>query len=81
MKNIHEIYMKLAIDLAKNGIGKTSPNPLVGAVIVKPLQKVQQCMLILNLVVTTENNLLVQQKSSIQVFLMWLLAHLIQTLR
>ena len=38
MKNIHEIYMKLAIDLAKNGIGKTSPNPLVGAVIVKDNQ-------------------------------------------
>ncbi|WP_197023141.1 MULTISPECIES: bifunctional diaminohydroxyphosphoribosylaminopyrimidine deaminase/5-amino-6-(5-phosphoribosylamino)uracil reductase RibD [unclassified Thermosipho (in: thermotogales)] len=30
-----EEYMKLAIELAKKGIGKVSPNPLVGAVIVK----------------------------------------------
>lgn len=28
-------YMKRALKLAENGIGKTSPNPLVGAVIVK----------------------------------------------
>jgi diaminohydroxyphosphoribosylaminopyrimidine deaminase/5-amino-6-(5-phosphoribosylamino)uracil reductase len=28
-------YMKRALELAENGIGKTSPNPLVGAVIVK----------------------------------------------
>ena len=28
-------YMKYALELAKNGIGKTNPNPLVGAVIVK----------------------------------------------
>lgn len=28
-------YMKRALDLSLNGIGKTSPNPLVGAVIVK----------------------------------------------
>ncbi len=28
-------YMKYALDLAKNGIGKVNPNPLVGAVIVK----------------------------------------------
>lgn len=27
--------MKLAIELSKKGIGKVSPNPLVGAVIVK----------------------------------------------
>lgn len=30
-----EQYMKLAINLAKRGRGKTSPNPLVGAVVVK----------------------------------------------
>lgn len=30
-----ENYMKMAIALAKKGIGKVSPNPLVGAVIVK----------------------------------------------
>ncbi|MCT4614568.1 MAG: bifunctional diaminohydroxyphosphoribosylaminopyrimidine deaminase/5-amino-6-(5-phosphoribosylamino)uracil reductase RibD [Marinifilaceae bacterium] len=28
-------YMKIAMDLAKKGIGKVNPNPLVGAVIVK----------------------------------------------
>lgn len=28
-------YMKMAIEIAKLGIGKTSPNPMVGAVIVK----------------------------------------------
>ena len=28
-------FMKRAIELAKNGIGYTNPNPLVGAVIVK----------------------------------------------
>jgi diaminohydroxyphosphoribosylaminopyrimidine deaminase/5-amino-6-(5-phosphoribosylamino)uracil reductase len=32
---VAEQYMKLAINLAKKGIGKTSPNPLVGAVVVK----------------------------------------------
>lgn len=32
---MNEEYMKLAIHLAKRGRGKTSPNPLVGAVIVK----------------------------------------------
>ena len=37
-KNIDETYMRLAIDLAKRGIGKTSPNPIVGAVIVKDNQ-------------------------------------------
>jgi diaminohydroxyphosphoribosylaminopyrimidine deaminase/5-amino-6-(5-phosphoribosylamino)uracil reductase len=30
-----EEYMKLTINLAKKGMGKTSPNPLVGAVVVK----------------------------------------------
>ncbi|MGB4440111.1 MAG: bifunctional diaminohydroxyphosphoribosylaminopyrimidine deaminase/5-amino-6-(5-phosphoribosylamino)uracil reductase RibD [Sedimentibacter sp.] len=30
-----ELYMKRALELSLNGIGKTSPNPLVGAVIVK----------------------------------------------
>ncbi|PYG90354.1 diaminohydroxyphosphoribosylaminopyrimidine deaminase/5-amino-6-(5-phosphoribosylamino)uracil reductase [Ruminiclostridium sufflavum DSM 19573] len=33
--NRHEVYMKRAIELAKGGWGKTNPNPLVGAVIVK----------------------------------------------
>ncbi|GAA0078082.1 bifunctional diaminohydroxyphosphoribosylaminopyrimidine deaminase/5-amino-6-(5-phosphoribosylamino)uracil reductase RibD [Clostridium sp. CTA-5] len=32
---MNENYMDLAIDLAKKGIGKVNPNPLVGAVIVK----------------------------------------------
>lgn len=31
----HEKYMRIALELAKKGIGKVSPNPLVGAVIVK----------------------------------------------
>ncbi|TLS35648.1 bifunctional diaminohydroxyphosphoribosylaminopyrimidine deaminase/5-amino-6-(5-phosphoribosylamino)uracil reductase RibD [Pseudalkalibacillus caeni] len=31
----HAYYMNFAIDLAKRGIGQTSPNPAVGAVIVK----------------------------------------------
>ncbi len=31
----HKKYMKIAIKLAKKGIGKTSPNPLVGCLIVK----------------------------------------------
>ena len=30
-----EYFMKIALDLAKKGIGFTNPNPLVGAVIVK----------------------------------------------
>jgi diaminohydroxyphosphoribosylaminopyrimidine deaminase/5-amino-6-(5-phosphoribosylamino)uracil reductase len=34
-KEIHEKYMSLAISLAKKGEGRTSPNPLVGAVLVK----------------------------------------------
>lgn len=33
--NTNKKYMQKAIDLAKRGIGKVSPNPLVGAVIVK----------------------------------------------
>ncbi|MCX5668361.1 MAG: bifunctional diaminohydroxyphosphoribosylaminopyrimidine deaminase/5-amino-6-(5-phosphoribosylamino)uracil reductase RibD [Candidatus Omnitrophica bacterium] len=33
--NIHEKYMRLAIELAKKAEGMTSPNPMVGAVIVK----------------------------------------------
>lgn len=32
---MEEIYMRRALDLALKGVGKTSPNPLVGAVIVK----------------------------------------------
>lgn len=32
---MNEIYMKRALELAKKGIGKVNPNPLVGAVIVK----------------------------------------------
>lgn len=34
MVNIHEKYIKRCIELAKNGLGKTYPNPLVGSVIV-----------------------------------------------
>ena len=30
-----EEYMRLAMELAKKGCGLTSPNPMVGAVIVK----------------------------------------------
>lgn len=33
--NTHEYYMKRALELAKGGWGRTNPNPLVGAVIVK----------------------------------------------
>lgn len=32
---MHELYMKAAIELAKRAKGKTSPNPMVGCVIVK----------------------------------------------
>ena len=32
---MEEQYMRRAIDLAKQGLGWTSPNPMVGAVIVK----------------------------------------------
>ena len=35
MKNTDEFYMSMAIELAKKGLGHTSPNPLVGCVIVK----------------------------------------------
>lgn len=35
MENIHEKYMRYALELAKKGIGAVNPNPLVGAVIVK----------------------------------------------
>lgn len=35
MMHIHEKYMRLAIELAKKAEGLTSPNPIVGAVIVK----------------------------------------------
>ena len=31
----HEIYMRMAFDLALKGLGHTSPNPLVGAVLVR----------------------------------------------
>lgn len=34
-ENIDEKYMKMAIELAKKGLGKVNPNPLVGAVVVK----------------------------------------------
>ena len=30
----HEVYMKRSLELAQNGFGSTSPNPMVGAVIV-----------------------------------------------
>jgi len=39
---MHEKYMKLAIELAKKAEGRTSPNPLVGAVIVKNNQIIGQ---------------------------------------
>ncbi len=32
--NLHEIYMKRCLQLAKNGLGTTYPNPLVGSVVV-----------------------------------------------
>ena len=32
--NTHETYMKRCLELAQNGLGSTSPNPMVGAVIV-----------------------------------------------
>ena len=31
----HSMYMKMAINLAKKGRGKVSPNPMVGCVIIK----------------------------------------------
>ena len=33
--DIHEKFMKKAMELAKGGSGRTNPNPLVGAVVVK----------------------------------------------
>ncbi len=35
MKKIHEKFMRICLNLAKKGEGKTLPNPLVGCVIVK----------------------------------------------
>ena len=35
MGETHGIYMKRALGLARQGQGRTSPNPLVGAVVVK----------------------------------------------
>ena len=35
MDKTHTQYMNLALKLAKKALGKTSPNPLVGAVVVK----------------------------------------------
>ena len=32
-ENIDEKYMKMAIELAKKGVGSVNPNPMVGAVI------------------------------------------------
>ena len=32
--NLHEKYIKRCIELAKNGLGTTYPNPMVGSVIV-----------------------------------------------
>jgi len=32
-------YMKLALDLAQKAKGMTSPNPMVGCIIVKKLEK------------------------------------------
>ncbi len=37
-----EKYMKLAIELAKKGIGHTNPNPIVGAVVVKDNKIISQ---------------------------------------
>ena len=39
---MEEKYMRRAIELAKNGIGKVNPNPLVGAVIVKDGQIISE---------------------------------------
>ena len=35
INNVNEKYMKMAIEEAKKGMGYTSPNPMVGCVIVK----------------------------------------------
>lgn len=34
-ENINEKYMRMAIELAKKGVGAVNPNPMVGAVVVK----------------------------------------------
>ena len=39
---LNEDYMKLALRLARKGLGKTSPNPMVGAIIVKDNQIIGQ---------------------------------------
>jgi len=39
---IHEEYMKMTLELAKGGWGRTNPNPLVGAIIVKDSEIVAQ---------------------------------------
>ena len=47
MKNSKEFYMRKALELAKQGMGYTSPNPMVGCVIVKDvvntMQNVMHC--------------------------------------
>jgi len=35
MQDDHSFYMRIALDEAKKGVGRTSPNPAVGAIIVK----------------------------------------------
>ena len=35
MENLDEMYMKMVLELAEKGAGQVSPNPMVGAVIVK----------------------------------------------
>ena len=40
MDETHKAFMKRALDLARRGRGRTSPNPLVGAVVVKAGQVV-----------------------------------------
>ena len=32
--NVHETYIKRCIEIGKNGLGSTRPNPMVGSVIV-----------------------------------------------
>ena len=34
-ENIDEKYMKMAIELAKKGVGSVNPNPMVGAIVVQ----------------------------------------------
>ena len=40
--NNHEYWMKQAIELAKKSIGRTAPNPVVGAIVVKAGKKMGQ---------------------------------------